>query len=186
MNDTNKMVLAAVVALFMLTIIGVSCTVSAANEMAGHEAAIEAQYNQNRNNYGNYYAKLTEAAQVPEMYRDDLMKVYGSAVEGRYGKDGAKQVVLFIQEHNPNLDPRMYLEIQHIIEAGRDKFEADQKLLLDRKRAYEVALNTFPKGGLARILGYPKKDLTKYDIITDDRTEKAFSDKKADPIKLRP
>jgi hypothetical protein len=38
---------------------------------------------------------------------------------------------------------------------------------------------------VASISGFPHIDLSKYDIVTSDRTEKAFTTKKDEAIKLR-
>jgi hypothetical protein len=78
------------------------------------------------------------------------------------------------------------VKIQQIIEAGRNSFEADQKSLLDRKRAYEVYAGSWPRSWIASALGFPKIDLNKYGIVTSDRTEKVFEEKKDDPIDVRP
>lgn len=167
------------VAIAVFSVIGIN------NDLVRHEAGIEAQYKQNQNNYDNYIKKVAEVAQVPAMQRDDLAKVYEGVMRGRYGADGSKAMFQWLKEQNPQIDSSVYTKIQQIIESGRNSFEADQKMLIDKKRVYQVQLKEFPRGLVASLLGFPKIDLSKYDIVTSDETEKAFEDKKSKPLELR-
>jgi hypothetical protein len=173
----------SVVVLFVVIIVGY--VISTNNSCVAQEKSIEAQYKQNQNNYDNMWKKFKEIAAVPAMYTEDLKKVYDSAIQKRYGKEGSQAMFQWLKEHNPQFDSSIYKQIQQVIEAGRNSFEANQKMLLDKKRAYETDLDVVPKGNVCRAMGFPKIDLAKFDIVTSDETEKAFKDKKAGVIKLR-
>jgi hypothetical protein len=145
---------------------------------------IIAQYDQNRNNYDNMWKKFREAAQVKDEYVDDLKKVWDSTMSGRYGAEGSKAVFQFITEHNPNVDSGLYARLTSIVEAGRNSFEADQKQLIDKKNALQNILSTTGALLYNRFFGFPTIDMSKYDIVTSERTEEAFAHKKSDEIDI--
>ncbi len=184
MSTGLKIALGVVVTAVFAIGIGVSSIIGINNDLVALETGLTAQYKQNQNNYDNMTKKVLEVAQVPTMMASDLEKITKAAISGRYGKDGSKAVFQFIQEQNPNVSVEVYTKIQQVIESGRNAFEADQKTLLDKKRVYEIQLNTFPNGMVAKFLGFPKIDLASIDIVTSDRTEKAFNTKKDEAIKL--
>lgn len=172
-----------VVSVIAISLVGIGIGVY--NDCIAQEAGIKAQYAQNKNNYDNYFKKLREVAQVPELYVNDLKSVYASALQGRYGEKGSQAVFQFIKEHNPNFDASLYKEIQQVIQAGRTDFEANQKTLIDKKRVYELGIQTFPRTLFVKFLGFPRIDLTQYDIVLSGETEKVFENKRSEPIQLR-
>lgn len=185
MSTLTKVLLGLGVSVLLLVVVAISSVIGLNNDFVAQEAGLTAQYKQNQNNYDNMVKKVVEVAQVPAMMTEDLEKLTKAAIQGRYGKDGSKAVFQFIQEHNPTVDSAIYVKIQQVIEAGRNSFEAEQKMLLDKKRVYETQLNTFPSGVIARVLGFPRIDLAKIDIVTSEETQKVFDTKKAEPIKVR-
>jgi hypothetical protein len=184
MNTSMKVMLGAV-ALMMFSALGIAgCLMGTYNDCVRQENGLEAQYQANQSNYANYFNKLKETASVPQMYVADLQKVYDGVMKGRYGADGSKAVMSFISEHNPNVDSSLYRQIQQVIEAGRNSFDADQRTLLDKRRVYQDTLGQMPGGFFAHMMGYPKVDLNKYNPVINDATQQAFDTKKAGPINL--
>lgn len=160
--------------------------ISAYNGMVTQENGLQAQYDDNRNDYDAMFKSFQESAQVPEMYKDDLRQVYDGAIKARYGADGSKALFQFIKEHNPNFNDKLYTNLQSLIESRRAQFEAHQTSLLDKKRVYLDTIKTFPGSAMAGIFGFPRIDLKKIDIVTSGETEKAFDTKQAPAFKLRP
>lgn len=185
--STGMIVLLAVLGFIVITALTCfSSYVSYFNYAVRTEQQLTAQQTDNRNILAQYGQKVAEAAQVPAMYRDDVDKVTTDAIQGRYGKDGSKATFQWLKEQNPNLDPKLYVQIQQIIEAGRDNFENGQRTLIDERRQYQTQLGGFWSGMWLRMAGFPKVDLKSFDIVSTDQADKAFKDKKeAGPIKLR-
>ena len=117
--------------------------ISANNYGVAIEAQLRAERANNQNILAGYTQKIKEAAQVPDMYVADLTKVTEAAIKGRYGDGGSKAVFQWLQEQNPNLDSKLYIKLQQIIESGRDEFKNGQTKMLDVKRQYETQLGLF-------------------------------------------
>lgn len=172
-------IVAALAGLVIMVFVGANNSANAFDQKVKYEHANNVQI------LASYGTKVVEAAQVPGMARDDILKVAEAAFRGRYGAEGSKAVFQAITEQNPTVDPALYTKLQQIIEAGRNEFQASQTRLLDVKRSYETALGSFPQGFIMKALGYPKVPLDKYNVVTSDRAEKAFETGREAPIQLR-
>ena len=142
------------------------------------------QYEQNKNNYDKMWKTFKEAAQVNDMYVQDIEKVFKSAIQSRYA-NSTNVVFQMVKESNPNFDASLYKRLQEIIEGGRADFEENQKLLLDKKKQYDTILNNYPEKFVADFFGYPKIKLADYGIVTSEKTDGTFKSGKDDEIKLR-
>ena len=186
MNKTLMIVLAVLFTVIVLpAFVLVSSYVTWANYGNRTEALIKATYSNNENILAEYGQKVAEVAQVPTMYRDDVMKVASAAIQGRYGADGSKAMFQMLREQNPTLDSSMYRQIQQVIESGRNDFQSAQTRLIDVERQYEVERGNVWSGLWIRMAGYPKLDLTKFQPITTDRAKDAFTTGVEKPIQLR-
>jgi len=189
----NKGFLALLGVLIAIVAVGVASYITAANKGNRNEQAIVAVYENNQNILAQYGQKVQEAAGVTALQRDDLIAVFTGANEARYGKTGSAATFQWIQEQNPNLDQATYLQVQRIIEAGRNEFRAAQSLLVDSKRNYRTSLGNFWEGMWLSFAGYPKIKIgypigakDDYPVISTDRAQDAFkSGKESGPIKLR-
>lgn len=179
-----------IIALVTATIIGgavalgVGSYVSAYNTGNRLEQNIKATYENNRNILAQYGNKIAEAAQVPAMQRDDLSAVVTAALEGRYGENGSQAVFQWIQEQNPTIDSTVYVQLQRMIEAGRNEFTTAQTMLTDQKRVYETSLGSFWQGTWLGVAGYPRIDLAEYKIVSTARADDAFETGIEEPMKL--
>ena len=181
-----KTLLAVLGLVGVLVFVGVGSYVSNYNYGNQAEKTIDAQYKNMENILAQYSLKVTEAAQVPTIKTDDLAKITKEAMTGRYGKDGSKAVFQWIQENYPGqISDGLYVQIQQMIEAGRNKFENSQTKFIDTKRAYETDLGYLWKGFWLRVAGYPKIDLAKYVIISSEHAQDAFKNGVDKGIKLR-
>lgn len=169
----------------VIIFMGVSSYISAFNYGSRAENAVKAQYSDMENILGQYSLKVSEAAQIPAMYRDDVQKVFSSAISGRYGAGGSKAVFQFLKEQNPSLDVSVYRKIQELVESGRNEFQNAQTKFIDTKRGYETNLGYFWMGTWLRISGYPKINLADYKIISSDHAQESFKTGIDKGIKIR-
>ncbi|ATS94044.1 major capsid protein [Pectobacterium phage DU_PP_V] len=160
--------------------------VSATNEGARFENQIVLLNQDSENKLSTYTVKIQEMIQVPEMYQNDLKEVIKATFEGRYGSGGSKAVMQWIQENNLQFDSKLFVNLQTVIEAGRDEFRIAQTLKLQECRNYRTNLDYFWKGYWLKFAGFPKKNLdTLCQVISDSRTQEIFNSGVQSPISLR-
>ena len=138
------------------------------------ERQIEATHTDNRNLLAQYSTRIVEMAQIPAMYKQDVMDIYEGALTGRYGDNGSQAMFQFLQEQNPQVDASLYTNVQQSMEAGRNQFQNSQTRLIDLKRGYETRLGSFYSGFWLSVAGYPRIDLDDFNIVVNDHSNAAF------------
>jgi len=168
-----------------VVLIGFVSYISAANYGNRAEKQLDAVWVDNQNVLAQYTLKVQEAAQIPEIYKNDLKEVVSAALQGRYGPDGSKGVFQWLKEANIPFDNAVYTKMMQIIEAGRNDFQKEQTRMIDVKRSYETELGYVWRGFWLRQAGYPKLDLAKYKPVLAADTAKAFELGQQAPLQLR-
>lgn len=184
-NGMNVVALSVLMGVGALFLVLVASYITNYNYGVRMETQIEAQWTDNRNVLSQYSARIMEMAQVPDMYKEDVIEIYEGAMTGRYGDDGSQAMFQWLQEQNPQIDASLYTSIQQSMEAGRNKFENSQTKLIDLKRAYETRLGVFYSGLWLRIAGFPRVDLDDYNIVQSDYSNEAFESGVDNGIKLQ-
>lgn len=162
----------AIAAAVGVTIVG--SLISAKNYGNAMENSIKATWENNENVLSSGYQQLQGVAGVTKMATEDQVTIFKAAVEGRYGADGSRAVFQMINEQNPRQDPQLYRKVQQVVEATQKDFQANQTKLVEIKRSYQTALGTFWQGMWLGFAGYPKIDLEKYKIISNEGASDAF------------
>ncbi len=194
MKETT--IIGACVAAFLAIVVGLT-TLSWYNTAVQLDNGVRAQWQENQNSYDAFWKKVKETAQVPDRFKDDFKEILLGAVDKRYaGKDPA---VSFITEQNPGLPSDMYVQVQRVIEAGRNEFRTSQTSLLDRQRKYKNHLET----GMGVFLSFshpreitgtlkPPRDQDgdgkftslDYPIVTSSQTQEAFATGAAEELNV--
>lgn len=178
----KNLLLAGVIGLGVLVVgvgvAGIATYVSYANKGVELESGITATYNSNRTSLAQYSLKVKEAMGVTDAYTTDFESIVTASMEGRYGEDGSQAVVSWIKENYPGqFDSQLYVQVQRIIEAGRNDFQNAQNILIDKCRVYENQRNYVWSGFWLRLAGYPKniENLTKVCTpIDSEHSQKTF------------
>ncbi len=183
MSTAMKIVIGIAVIGFIMVGITAMSLQGTYNTLVTMEENIKSQHKSNKNTYDNMWKTFKESAQVTDMYAADTQKLFAQVIEGRKGSQ--TELFRMVKEANPALDASLYKQLQSAIEGGRATFKENQDILIDKTRQYENELRIFPTNVIAGFFGFPKIDLSKYGIITSDRTEGAFASGKDEEVKLR-
>ncbi|WBF79290.1 hypothetical protein IACHDJAJ_00051 [Aeromonas phage vB_AdhS_TS3] len=183
----GALIVLAVVFALVVAVAGVGFTtfVTYKNEAVTHEQLIEKYNEDSRNTLSNLVLTVKDMAQIPDMMIGDLTKYIEAEMQGRYGKEGSKAAMQWIQEKGQVVDSKVYLNIQAAMQGGRKEFQLSQSRKLEACANYKNTLQYVWSGFWTGLAGYPKLDLgTVCRVVSDAETNKAFETGVAEKINL--
>lgn len=185
--STGLIVTLSILAIIAMIVVSVLTTlVSTYNSAVTMENDVSRVGQDSQTELSKHVMKIRELAQVPDIYIEGLTKVTRESMQGRYGEDGSKAVMQWIQEQNLQVDSAVYLNIQAEISAGRNSFAQSQQRMNEVCANYRNMLGYFVTGNVLRIMGFPRIDLaTVCRPVTDTHTADAFQTGVQQPVNLR-
>jgi len=145
--------------------------------------AIEAKQTDNTSEFDNMWKKISQVAQIPEQKKNALMDIFNSHAKARSGGQKGGSLALWIKESVPNVDLKVFDNLQNIIVASRDRWTMRQKELIDLNRERTQMFRVIPSNIFLAIVGRQEGDV-KITVVTSSRTEKSFQTGKDDDVDL--
>ncbi len=117
-------------------------------------------------NFDKMWKVIKQVTHVSDTYLETFKEIYPKLISGRYqGKD-----ISLIIEQNPPLDSSILRQLSTEIEANRQEFFSQQRLLIARQKEHSVYIHSIP---VCMIL--PNAEEIKITVITSDYTESVYA-----------
>lgn len=184
MNKNLIAVGAGLVLIFLCAVGYVSMYSSAHDTAVSFEENIKKYYDASESQLSTYTLTIQEKLQISDKYKDGLKEVIESYFKGREGAD-QNFVMSYVQQHVPNLDPKMYQELMVTIDSGREKFNNLQKMKIEQCTEYGKFRKGFWNSKILDKDVFPGKDIEHYcAVVSDTRTKNAMKTGVQEVIKL--
>ncbi len=139
-------------------------------------------------NFDKMFKTIAQVAQVPDQFieksKQAFIDIYPQLIKGRYDNSRGGSLMSWVTESNPQFDiasaTSMYSNIQKAIEVNRQEFFAEQRRLIEFKRAHTTFINKFINKNLYR-LGSRDFDIV---VITSETTEQVYKSGQENNIEL--
>lgn len=164
-------------------LVGIGYFVSVSNR----EVELKNVFNQKINERTSFYDKmwkvLNQKSQIAVKNDSSFRQNINIIMTAR--KDADQVFMKWITESNPNANygevASLYRDLSRSVEAEREGFFQEEKLIQDVKLQHDNLLNRFPSGIILSILG--RKELV-YKPITSDRTDEVMQVGKDNDTKM--
>lgn len=160
---------AGVFILLLIGIVIIGYFISAHNTELRLRNLVRAQQEVCEANFDKMWKVIKQITHVSDTYLETFKEIYPKLIAGRYqGRD-----IAFIMEQNPPLDSSVLRQLATAIEANRQEFFAQQRLLVARQKEHSTFIHSIPA-----CLVLPYAEDVKITVITSDYTENVYASRK--------
>lgn len=164
----------------IMLLIYFSMSISYSNYANRTEVAATTKIKACKVDYDAMWKVIQQQAGVVDKYQKSFKDIYTDLIDGRYSNgEGQGQLMMWIQEHNPEFDASLFTKLMNTIESMRIDFATRQKELLAIEQDYNQAIVTFP--GSFFLSDRKPLEVT---IITSTKTERVYDTGVDDDVEL--
>ena len=138
-----------------------------------------AQQSANKISFDNMWKTIEQTAQVPVEYKESFKDALSTIMDKRYKDGRAGALMSWVHEADLHFDSSTFAKLMDIVEENRASWTRDQKKLVDIKREHDNLRTTKPS--MWFVGGRPEM---KIQIVTSEKTEKAFTTQREDDVNL--
>lgn len=160
-------------------ILSITGIVGTLNNDATLKNRVAAQVDVRDAHFDKMFKVIAQRAQITKASSEVQVQLVESLVKGR-----AATFIKVVQEANPEsaFDRSQFTELANSVEAQREDFFREQKLLIDLVREHHTLHDSFPSGFILSFAGRQK--VAKPIIITSDTAKEAASSGSENEIEL--
>ncbi len=181
MKSFKSLAIAAVSVIFLLVIIG--NVISTSNKEVDLRTAFNQKMTERTAFYDKMWKTISQKTQIAIQNDSSFKRVVDMQVTGQ--KNGENVMWAWVKQSNPAATfsevSALYKDLGRSIEAEREGFFQQEKVLQDVKLQHDRLRNRFPSNIIMSILG--RKELP-YKPITSDRTDGVIKSGKDNDVKL--
>lgn len=138
--------------------------------------------------YDKTWKIISQKAQISEKYADDFKQTFIGANDARY-KNKENMMMMWITEHNPQLDASLYRELGQSVEAQRNEYLSIVKAQISIAQEHNTKVTSsgaFMPCMILKVIGNPHQacDTVAVRQVTSSRTQNSFQTGKDDDVKL--
>ena len=167
-----------------LVFAGVMYGISVNNSFVSQKNALEVKVEDNKQILSNVMMTIKKLSEVTKKSSQFQKEFTLEKFKARYGKEGIKGVMTWVQEASEPADITAYKKLMSSLEAELKRFEANQTSLLDMFKTAKNMLEKFPSNKILAWNGYSLESIKKYkQIIISKESNDAYKNGSFD-IKL--